>query len=22
FPANNLRTGRNPIEKNVVFHDA
>ena len=22
FPANNLRTDRNPIERNVVFHDA
>lgn len=22
FPANNLRTERNPIERNVVFHDA
>jgi nitroreductase len=22
FPANNLRTERNPIEKNVVLHDA
>jgi hypothetical protein len=22
FPANNLRTERNPIEHNVVFHDA
>jgi nitroreductase len=22
FPANNLRTDRNPIEQNVVFHDA
>ena len=22
FPANNLRTDRNPIEHNVVFHDA
>jgi hypothetical protein len=22
FPANNLRTERNPIEHNVLFHDA